>query len=637
MDSDDPFVRISGTAAHVAAQLRAAERRVLLIGAPGTGKSTLTAAMAASLAAADGPVFCITADPGSPAFGTPGAVALARWRENGWHTERVEALCSLDAGRFRLPLVAAVRRLVRRAPAAPLLTDAPGLVRGVAGAELLVGLAQAAAVEAVLVLVREGQPVPLADELRALSAQVYVMQAAAEAYDASRSDRARRRTALWDAYLGEGVEQWLPTDEVRLLGTPPPVELPAVWVGRQIGLIGKGRTLSLGEVIRLEQGRVLLRLARPVPAAEMLLVRNAVRSDEGLLVTAKPPGQEPVATEAVPQEHGLPPGLRVGNAVAVLVNGVMGDPLLLLRMRNARRSLLFDLGDIGRLPLAVAHQVTDVFITHAHIDHIGGFPGLLRARIGDFPPCRLYGPPGLAGHVEGFVRGVLWDRIGDNGPVFEVTELHEERLRRYRIQAGRGSELIEEWPTSSGVVAEEPAFRVRATALDHGFGTTSLAYALEPSMELNVRKERLGARGLSPGPWLGELKRRVLAGEMESVLPLPNGDDRPVAALADEFLLITPGAKLAYATDFADIPANRGRLTELAQGAHTFFCEASFMQADAAQAQRTGHLTTRACAEIAAAAGVQRLVPFHYSRRYEDDPARAYDEVRAVFARAVRI
>lgn len=49
-------------------------------------------------------------------------------------------------------------------------------------------------------------------------------------------------------------------------------------------------------------------------------------------------------------------------------------------------------------------------------------------------------------------------------------------------------------------------------------------------------------------------------------------------------------------------------------------------------AVRTGHLTARACGEIATAAGVERLIPFHFSRRYESDP---YREVRAVCSRAV--
>jgi hypothetical protein len=38
----------------------------------------------------------------------------------------------------------------------------------------------------------------------------------------------------------------------------------------------------------------------------------------------------------------------------------------------------------------------------------------------------------------------------------------------------------------------------------------------------------------------------------------------------------------------------------------------------------------RACGEIANAADVQRLMPFHFSRRYEDTPQRAYAEVASV-------
>ena len=133
---------------------------------------------------------------------------------------------------------------------------------------------------------------------------------------------------------------------------------------------------------------------------------------------------------------GVRPVVQVGTAVACLVNGVFGDPLLHLRLRHQRRSLLFDLGEGARLPARIAHQVTDCFITHAHADHIGGFLWLLRSRIGEDGACRLYGPPGLTGHVQGLIAGILWDRIGDRGPVFEVAELHGERLHRYRLQAG---------------------------------------------------------------------------------------------------------------------------------------------------------------------------------------------------------
>jgi ribonuclease BN (tRNA processing enzyme) len=276
----------------------------------------------------------------------------------------------------------------------------------------------------------------------------------------------------------------------------------------------------------------------------------------------------------------------------------------------------------------VAHQVSDVFISHAHADHIAGFLWLLRSRIGETAMCRLYGPPGLAGNIDGLVRGILWDRVGDDGPRFEVIELHETRQRRYTVQAGRpGCTLLEERQATDGVLLAESGFRVRATTLAHV--SPVLAYALEPAQSLNIRKDRLRARGLEPGPWLGELKQHLLAGKRDTHIELPDGSLETVQALADDMVLVSPGKTLVYATDFADTASNRERLVALAHGAHTLFCEASFLEADAEQAARTAHLTTRACAEIAGAAGVARLVPFHFSRRYEKDPASVYAELAA--------
>jgi ribonuclease Z len=63
-------------------------------------------------------------------------------------------------------------------------------------------------------------------------------------------------------------------------------------------------------------------------------------------------------------------------------------------------------------------------------------------------------------------------------------------------------------------------------------------------------------------------------------------------------------------------------------GAHIFFCEAAFLAADTHYAELSGHLIAHACGEIAHIAKVERLVPFHFSRRYEEKPQRIYDEVR---------
>jgi ribonuclease Z len=618
-------------------RLLESRRRVLLFGEPGVGKSTLAADLARMLWENKRPSCCVSADPGSPAFGVPGTACLGEWDGREWRVVALEALCTLDAGRFRLPLVSAVRRLVASAAPQTLLIDPPGVVRGVAGAELLAALVEAAQPDVVLALVRPGHGPPLPHELQALRIPIFALWAAPEARRIGKRENARRRTALWDAHLRQAVEHETRLSQTMFLGTPPMAGVEGAWAGRQVGVLDEsGDTVALGEVMAEVSDRLMLRLTGgPLPRDWRILVRDARRRPDGLLGTFRPPEASrarycppPDLGPGAGDESGPLPVVHVGPTIVTLVNGIFGDPLLHIRLRHRRRSLLFDLGEAGRLPARIAHQVTDVFISHAHFDHIAGFLWLLRSRIGDFPPCRMFGPPGLAENVEGMVRGICWDRVGNRAPRFQVAELHDGHLLRYWVQAGQpGPAALDGQPAESGVLLDEPGFRVRAVTLDHG--TPVLAFAFECSRQLNVRKERLAALRLEPGPWLAEIKDRLAADQRDAAIRLPDGRTVSAGPLGDDLVLVSPGAKLAYATDLADTRDNRSRLGALARGAHTLFCEAAFAEADADQARNTGHLTARACGEIARAAAVEQLVPFHFSRRYESDPERIYGEVLA--------
>ncbi|MDH3636459.1 MAG: hypothetical protein OES20_17320 [Gammaproteobacteria bacterium] len=144
---EDDFPRLTADPADIIASVFSQDRRALLFGAPGTGKSTLVTRLAEQFAQLRRGCWCISADPGSPLMGVPGAVTLGHWQHDGWLTVEYFALCTLDAGRFRLPLVSTLRRLTEQFRDGVILVDGPGVARGVAGRELLEGLVEATRAE----------------------------------------------------------------------------------------------------------------------------------------------------------------------------------------------------------------------------------------------------------------------------------------------------------------------------------------------------------------------------------------------------------------------------------------------------------------------------------------------------------
>ncbi len=598
-------------------------KRILLWGAMGVGKSTLALELARWFGLHHGGGRILALDPGSPAFGVPGALNRGRWDGDTLRWDGCHALCTLDAARFRLPLVQAASRLLNDAAgavlSAPLVIDPPGVVRGVAGAELLTALVEGLRVDQVLALVREGTSLPLSAELAWLPVEVLQRSASPRAARPPRRERAARRTGLWDEYLADSTEENYPLEDTVVLGTPPPRHLtdawPHTWTGRQAALLdNRGRTLGMGEVKGLAHGALTLRVpSHQKGAVAGILIRDAGRNARGYLETIPhavplreqrrvPPEMKP--PDITPDPGSAPVFSHVGPAWATLVGGVFGDPLVHVRLCNQRRSFLFDLGGAARLAPRVAHQVSAVCLSHAHLDHISGFLWFLRTRIGAFGPCKIFGPANTLTRMENFLGAVTWDRIEDNAPVFEVGEFDGAWLKRARFRTGSPKVVLPALPVEEGVLLAEDLLSIKAVVCDHKI--PSLAYALTFHMEIRVRKDRLTALGLAPGPWLGLLKTCIAGKRSEVEIDLPDGSRRSAGKLADALTIIRPGKKLVYAADMADTAANREKVITLADGAHTLFCETPFTMAHEDKAHATQHLTTLAAVEIARRARVRR-------------------------------
>jgi ribonuclease Z len=262
-----------------------------------------------------------------------------------------------------------------------------------------------------------------------------------------------------------------------------------------------------------------------------------------------------------------------------------GLPALLVRHGGDR--VLFDCGEGTQRQLLRTVGLADVdavFLTHLHLDHWLGLPGMLKSfDLRDRQaPLTVYGPPGTAA-LLGSLRHVI-GRLQFPFTVLEVEAGDVVRREGYEIAA----------------------FHVRHRGV-------SLGYALVEDRRPGRFDADLARRlGVEFGPDYGRLQRG------EAV-----GDVRPEQVVGPP----RPGRKIVVSGDTS--PCDMVRVA--AHQADVLVHEATFAHEEAERALQTGHTTARQAALLAADADVRLLALTHLSTRYSGGEIRA--EARAVFPR----
>jgi len=312
-----------------------------------------------------------------------------------------------------------------------------------------------------------------------------------------------------------------------------------------------------------------------------------------------------------------------------LVNDPLGDAGLYIELMFEKRALLFDLGDLSPLSSRKLLRISDAFVSHMHMDHFCGFDRLLRMDLGREVRLRLYGPSGLIEAVGHRLASYTWNLVRTYDTEFAIV-VHElvtpDQVRSVEFHTSDAFRPTEPrtGAIDNGILLDEPSFRVRTAMLDHGI--TCLGFALEEHAHINVWKTRLEALGLATGPWLRSLKEAVLRDEPDTTsIPVVWKDSShanpaalPLGRLRSEVLRTVPGRKIAYVVDTVFTPRNVSRIVDLVSDADILFIESPFLDADRDRARDRKHLTARQAGLIAREAGVKRMVPFHFSPRYDD-------------------
>src|SRR5574340_1207853 len=240
---------------------------------------------------------------------------------------------------------------------------------------------------------------------------------------------------------------------------------------------------------------------------------------------------------------------------ARLLNDYFGDPCLFIRIQYERRAILFDLGNIHSLKPSELYKITDVFVTHTHMDHFIGFDTLLRGILRRETPLNIYGPSSILSCIQGKLKCYTWNLIEDYPSRINVFAYNGKCLTHSVFSAkNRFRKQTLSKADSDGVLLKNSMFIVRAAKLDHGI--PCLAYSLEEKYHINIDKAMLAGKGLSVGPWLNDFKKILREHTRNARQKVRIGDKAFRVSEISDIARITQGAKISYATYISLNPKN---------------------------------------------------------------------------------
>ncbi len=310
------------------------------------------------------------------------------------------------------------------------------------------------------------------------------------------------------------------------------------------------------------------------------------------------------------------------------VNGPFDDPGLYVRLIREGRALMFDLGFTNSLTPRDILKISDIFVSHTHVDHFIGFDIILRISLRKETPLRLYGPRGFIDCVEGKLRSYTWNIIEDYPLEIHVSEVDGPVIRKAVFSAAnsfrcmnRGSEPF------NGILLKESFFSVMSTVLDHQI--PCLAFSLEEDFHINIDKSRLVNMNLPVGPWLGDLKRAIREKRTNSTFSI----EKEVYAYPDvhDVARITRGQKISYVVDAVGSKDNMDKIISLVRGSDVLYIETFFLDEDRDRARERYHLTAKEAGIIAREAGVRRFEALHFSSKYMKISERLVEEAEREF------
>jgi ribonuclease Z len=240
-------------------------------------------------------------------------------------------------------------------------------------------------------------------------------------------------------------------------------------------------------------------------------------------------------------------------------------------------------------------RLSQILITHGHLDHILGLGGLLST----------------------FMRWETIDRLDIYGPRTALERI-DDLLSRVVLRGARPPMPLGLKPIQPGVFFETEDMLVRAFSVYHR-ASDSLGYLFEEKARRPFLPEKADALGVPVGP----VRRELVEGKTITL-----ADGRSIGP-EDVLGEVRPGTRLMHVGDVGETDS----LVEIAREADALVMESTYLEEERDMARQYSHMTAKMAADLARRAGVGKLYLTHISRRYREKDVLA--EAQAVFPETV--